>query len=466
MKFILLIACACFALSSNAQGLISQTSTKPSTSCGSHDLMIHTNNHIPGFMAQSDKMMHDIQQVLSHNKSTNGKGVSEINVVFHVVYNNAQENIHDSVFRNQITLLNNCFRRRNADTAKLRSEFDEIVGDSKIEFKLATRDPLGNPTSGITKTSTSIKNFGGILPHGPGENAKILKWLNDSLFINYFRITEDSMGGKTAWDDTRYLNIWIGDLRIFEPNFSNFEELVYFALATPPQNHVNWPDSIFDIIPSFNQGVLMHYNAVGPNNPSKFKAPYNAYNGIVNTGKLLVHEVGHYLGLRHIWGDGDCSFDDYIDDTPKSAAASQYNCISAANTCTDTINGKDLPNMIENYMDYSSGDCQNAFTNGQIALMQNVLETYRSTIVSTKSTMVGGQFTLYPNPSNGNFNVEMPNDVTCTKYVIYDIQGAVVLSGDVSNSNRFEIQLHTKSGYYFIEVTTSIGALNQKLLID
>lgn len=254
-------------------------------------------------------------------------------------------------------------------------------------------------------------------------------------------------------------------MRILEPKFNNFEEIVFFALATPPQNHVNWPDSLIDIIPSFNQGVLVHYNAVGPNNPSEFKSPYNVYNGIVNTGKLLVHEVGHYLGLRHIWGDGDCTNDDHIDDTPKASAASQYNCIAAANTCTDTINGKDLPNMIENYMDYSSGDCQNSFTNGQIALMQAVLKDHRSPIVSSKSIQSVAHFDLYPNPSTGLIHIEMPNDVVCKRYVIYDITGTEVVSKENLSNNEFSIQLESKSGYYFIKVETTQGTISKKLLL-
>lgn len=465
MRIITLIVCACVAFTSNAQGLIGQSTGQKSPTCGSHDFMVQNDKNVPGYLDVSNKLLEDIQQVLRHSKATNDEEVSEISVVFHVVYNNNEENVPDSVFEHQIKLLNDCFRRRNADTSKLRSDFEGLVGDSKIEFKLASKDPMGNPTNGITKTSTSIANFGGILPYGPSEGAKILEWVNDSLFLNYFRITEDSTGGKSAWDDTRYLNIWIGDLRIFEPQFNNFEELVYFALATPPPNHVNWPDSLFDIIPSFNQGVLIQYNAVGPNNPSEFKSPYNVYNGIVNTGKLLVHEIGHYLGLRHIWGDGDCNHDDYIDDTPKASAASQYNCIAASNTCTDTINGKDLPNMIENYMDYSSGDCQNSFTKGQISLMQSVLKDYRSPIVSVQPSLALLDFELYPNPSTGLIHMEMVNDVVCSKYVIYDINGTAVVSKEGLNSNQISVKLESESGYYFIKVETTRGTISKKLLL-
>lgn len=159
MKIISFIIIVCFAITCNAQGLITQSKGQSSPTCGSHDLMVHNDQHAPGYMDISNKLMEDVQRVLRHGKATNSENVSTINVVFHVVYNNAEENIPDSVFDNQIQLLNNCFRRRNADTTNMRSDFDGLVGDSKIEFNLATRDPMGNPTTGATNTSTSIATF-------------------------------------------------------------------------------------------------------------------------------------------------------------------------------------------------------------------------------------------------------------------------------------------------------------------
>ena len=96
----------------------------------------------------------------------------------------------------------------------------------------------------------------------------------------------------------------------------------------------------------------------GGNNPNSFTAPYTAFNGLTTTGKILVHEAGHYLGLRHIWGDGDCNHDDFISDTPKSINHAGFICNYNANTCVDNINGVDLNDMVENYMDYSSANCQ------------------------------------------------------------------------------------------------------------
>ncbi|PIE61688.1 MAG: hypothetical protein CSA29_02025 [Desulfobacterales bacterium] len=161
-----------------------------------------------------------------------------------------------------------------------------------------------------------------------------------------FRLTETEQGGDSPWDQTRYLNIWTGDLRILEPQFNNLEEVVFLALATPPIPHPNWPNEVVEPFIQFNQGVLVHYLNVGGNNPYQYSYPYSAYNGLVNKGKTLVHEIGHYLGLRHIWGDGDCSMHDYIWDTPNATNHAQFTCNPNANTCIDSINGMD--NFISN----------------------------------------------------------------------------------------------------------------------
>lgn len=447
-----------------AQGLLKQASSEDQISCGSHHLMQKMDQEAPGFQQQSDQMLEEIQQRESHAKGTKTEEVHIIPVVFHVVYENEVENVPDSVIMNQLRVMNECFRRTNADTSSMRSDFDGLVGDARIEFVMAQKDPKGNTTNGITRTETTVGHFGGILPHGQGENAKILQWINDSLFDNYFRITEQSKGGADAWDPTRYLNIWIGDMRIFEPKFNNFEEIYLLALATPPLDHKNWNDESFQSLRKYHQGVLMHYLAAGPNNPAQFPSPYQVFNGNANLGKLLVHEVGHYLGLRHIWGDGDCTADDFIDDTPRASGSSLYKCDQNANSCKDTINGKDLPNMIENYMDYSDGKCQNSFTNGQVALMRGVIKDYRSPLVSVQPKLNLEGIVLYPNPTSGSIHMILPKSISNFTYVIRNAQGQIVGNGASLNNGVVAIPLQETPGIYFIEVQSGAYTMIRKVV--
>ena len=125
--------------------------------------------------------------------------------------------------------------------------------------------------------------------------------------------------------------------------------------------------------------MVLHYPIVGSNNPQ------NGDDGISGNemGQACVHEVGHYLGLRHIWGDpiggSGCSVDDGISDTPNQNAASQFTCNYNLNSCTDSpIN---YPDMVENYMDYSNDACMNMFTANQSIVMRSVLELARPGLI-------------------------------------------------------------------------------------
>ena len=83
-------------------------------------------------------------------------------------------------------------------------------------------------------------------------------------------------------------------------------------------------------------------------------------------GRTTTHEVGHYLNLRHIWGDGRCNRDDFVSDTPTSDAPN-YGCPSFPTTnCRST-------DMTMNYMDYTNDACMNMFSVGQKTRMRGVL---------------------------------------------------------------------------------------------
>ena len=426
--------------------------------CGSHDFIRSLDSKNKGFIELSDQLLLKVNNIISSQKNypkSTSTNVYKIPIVFHVVYNNNSENIPDSVIYSQVDLLNACFRRKNTDTVDTRTEFLSLVGDTKIEFILPEIDPNGNPSNGITRTPTDIENFGGILPYNSSQTQEIIDWLNDSLFYNFFRLTKDSLGGINAWDPSEYLNVWIGDLRIYEPYFNNFEELVYFALASPPYDTTTWSMSTLELMAEFEEGVLVHYISIGPNNPTNFPPPYSNYNGIANTGKTLVHEAGHFLGLRHIWGDGNCNYDDFIDDTPLASNSSQFTCNHFKNSCVDTINGQNLPDMVENYMDYSTGDCQNSFTIGQKNLMRSEIENFRLDILDTvfvSPPIFENNVTLYPNPTNSNTTIAFDSTYNNIEISLFDIQGKLINSIQYVDAQNIVIDGTLNNGIYLIEV--------------
>ncbi|MBC7425096.1 MAG: T9SS type A sorting domain-containing protein [Bacteroidia bacterium] len=355
-----------------------------------------------------------------------------IPVVFHVIYNNAQENLADPYIISQLATLNACFRRLNSDTTKTRSRFMPVASDTRIQFVLASTDPSGNPTNGITRTQTSVTEWGNI------------QQLNDNMKFT-------SKGGQDGWDPSKYMNIWICDLR--DPTYGE----VLYGFAYPPDGAPNWQNSTQPVNSPFS-GVVLHYKIVGINNPLA--------NSNYKQGKTAVHEVGHYLGLRHIWGDGtgqsgfnNCAQSDGIDDTPFSSSPTGL-CDTMKNSCIEQAN--DQPDMIENYMDYSPNTCQNMYTRKQSVIMQYVLNRFRTDLstrtiaIDTVSDKEGpAAITMFPNPFRNSFNISVLNAKGSKFYCdIYDMLGrktkkTIEIQTDIDYPVNTE---YLAEGFYVVEI--------------
>ena len=271
------------------------------------------------------------------------EGVITIPIVVHVVYNTSAENISDAQIQSQITVLNDDFRRMNSDADGTWSQ----AADSQIEFCLATVDPSGNPTTGITRTSTSTTAFG----------------TNDQMKFN-------SSGGKDAWPASDYLNFWVCDISGGILGYAQF-----------PGGSAS------------TDGVVNDYQYTGTIGTAS--APFDL-------GRTATHEVGHWLNLRHIWGDGGCSVDDYVSDTPTSDGAN-YGCATGHSSCSST-------DMVQNYMDYSDDACMNLFTAGQKDRMRAIFEPggYRVSLLTSNGCGEGTAPTCTDGIQNGS-----ETDVDC-----------------------------------------------------
>ncbi len=241
-----------------------------------------------------------------------GSTLITIPVVVHILYHLPSQKISDALVQSQIDVLNRSFRHLNADSVNTPSYFRSLAADCGIEFKLAISDPKKRYTTGILRKYTPIE-----------------QWKADDKMK--FSISM----GDDAWDASGYLNIWVCDLK------------GYAGYATFPGT-----DSAKD-------GVVIDFNAFGVNHSG------NGY----DLGKTAVHEIGHWLGLKHLWGDTYCG-DDGIADTPKQAEGTIGCPTGIRITCNNAPNG----DMYMNYMDFTNDGCTNLFTQGQKAKMRSLFD--------------------------------------------------------------------------------------------
>jgi len=254
--------------------------------------------------------------------------VARIPAVVHVLYRTAAENIEATQVQSQIDVLNADFRARNADVDKVPDAFSARVGDALIEFALATEDPDGRKSDGITRTRTRRKSFGGDIAS-----------LDEEIKV---------ASGAAAWPADRYLNLWVCSLG---------EGLLGYA---------QFPGG-----PADRDGIVVLNTAFGTT--GIVEAPFDR-------GRTATHEVGHWLNLLHIWGDDDlgCRGSDSVGDTPNQAGSNGGCPKFPRVSCANGPHG----DMFMNYMDYTDDACMCLFTRGQVARMHAALAGPRAGIVA------------------------------------------------------------------------------------
>jgi len=275
-----------------------------------------------------------------------GEQVYTIPVVIHVIHNNESvgfgSNISESQINSQIEVLNEDYRRLNFDTINTPEIFKPMAADIRIEFKLAERDPNGEETNGILRVAGTQN-----------------EWNATSSQDN------QELKSLSFWPPEDYLNLWVTTI-------AND----YLGYAQYPITEL--PGSV----PPFDRetdGVVIHYRAFGSILKGNFPHLYSNF----NRGRTTTHEIGHFFGLRHIWGDIiGCGGTDYCDDTP-DAEDFHYSC---SNIDPFTCGSED---MYQNYLDYSYDACMNIFTIDQSERMRIVLENSprRKSLLTSKGIL-------------------------------------------------------------------------------
>jgi PKD repeat protein len=204
--------------------------------------------------------------------------VYTIPVVFHILHQNGSENISDAQIHDQMRILNEDYRKLNADNANTVAAFQGISADCEIEFKLAQKDPNGNCTNGIDRIYSAETLIG-----------------DDGSKLN-------------QWPRNKYLNVWV--VKTISSGAAGYAYLPGTTAAA-------------------NDGIMIlnsYIGSIGTSLPQKSHA--------------LTHEIGHYLNLNHTWGGTnnpgvDCSGDDNVSDTPKTEGWTS--CSLTGATCTSTL---------------------------------------------------------------------------------------------------------------------------------
>jgi len=352
--------------------------------------------------------------------------VIRIPVVVHVVYQTAAQNISEEKIKSQIAALNRDFRRQNSDTVNTPERFKAFAADVAIEFELATADPMGRPTNGIVRKQTGVRG-----------------WQMDD------KIKSSKAGGADGWDSKSYLNIWVGNLS---------QALGY---ASVPGS-----DAALD-------GVVINTSAFGTIGTA---APYNM-------GRTTVHEVGHWLGLKHIWGDAACG-DDNVGDTPKQGSFTTGSPTGFRSSCSNAP----LGDMYMNYMDFTDDKVMNLFTHGQKDRMralfntggprnsllrskglnepwleealvtEPIAKTPEETIVTTPTVKI------FPNPAASTVTVNVEADWIGKELQLVNLTGTVVQRIRIQSSSQ-KINVHElSSGIYFLQGRTAQSSISHKMV--
>ncbi|TGD57689.1 M43 family zinc metalloprotease [Flavobacterium humi] len=332
----LLIVIACFV-----SFLTYSQENPPKAPCLTGDLLQKLTETFPEVKERlelQDKSIYEEGMQLSRNAlAIPPSGSITIPVVVYVVHDGTPlTNISDAQVNAQLLALNNYFL------------------NTGIQFCLATK---ANTTSPVPVANASdIQTTTGIIH------------VNNPGLSNHFSSSQSSLVATASPQITkdRYLRIWV--VKSIDGNNSGILGYSMYPNTSP----------VFD-------GIVMRYDVFGNGNPNLL-ANYNM-------GKVLVHEVGHYLALYHTF-DGSCSNTsnnclldgDHVCDTP-AVAAPNFNCVPGTNSCPET---PPVLDDLSNYMDYGNHNCQNHFSTGQIQRMLTTLNLYRNTLFESDNIIYTG----------------------------------------------------------------------------
>lgn len=422
--FLVLLPCLIFA---QDEQTTLDNSTDVIKRCSTADAHAYLMASDSAYRVQQIQMEQYVEKWISDNPNYEMKTTVTIPVVVHIIYKTTAENVSDVRVHEQIAETNADWAGTNSHS--MGSFATTLKANTGIQFCLATIDPNGNPTNGITRTQTTKSSFSitGYPQNCTGYPERCT-----------------SSGGCDAWDVNKYLNIWVCNAGSSLCGISEF--------PTNPLNNY--------------YGTTIHYQFFGHTGAS---APYNL-------GGTYTHEAGHCFNLYHIWGDdgGGCSGSDNCNDTPNQASEN-YGALSGMHTdaCTTTSPGI----MYMNFMDYSDDISYANFTPNQVARIQAMIAANGACHALSLSTRCSGagiteteaisDITIYPNPTQGMINISFRlTNADNVEITVSNLLGDVVSKVTRENVTSVNLSLDLtdqSSGIYYVQIKSGSQTLTKKI---
>ena len=397
-------------LSALVTALFFSTSAQEVKKCGIYEATIRTFGLTPERLQnQSEAFAQLERETQQYSNSGERAEMLTIPVVFHVIHNNGPENISASQIHDALEVVNRDFNALNEDLDQVVSSFADIIGDVQIQFILARKDPNGICHSGINRILSDETYIG-------GEDMKLL----------------------IQWPRNKYLNVWV------------------CAEAGGAAGYSLYPSSVNGSNNADMDGIVIK----------------DSYTGSIGTSnnfrsRVLSHEIGHWLNLRHLWGNSNtpgeednCDNDDNVSDTPNSKGWTS--CVLDGVSCGSLDN-------VQNYMEYAY--CGKMFTEGQ----KNRLRAAALSMVaqrnqlSTQSNLIATGVEGDPELCEAIFTVN--NNVICVgdsihfidesfhdvSYWSWDFADGSSISGSEEGIHNNLYHVFNAAGTYEVVLTASNG---------
>lgn len=368
----------------------------------------------------------DLEQEMLSNRGGERADKIIVPVVFTILHDNGDENISDHQIRDAMRVLNEDFNAENPELDDIVSAFQDRIGDAEIEFRLATKDPNGNFTTGVQRIKSDKTYIG-------DNNSKI-----------------------NGWNRSMYMNIWTSDvITVVGASASAFS-------TNPIYNPQANPD-----------GIIANHRYLG------------VVGTAISNGHTLAHEMGHWLSLHHTWGttnfpgcDGtatnqndpcfgvnNCGFDDGVSDTPGCLGVDDFTCNLSQNSCGSLDN-------VQNHMDYAT--CESMFTEGQTTRMRAALNSNANAAYQRRRNLV----------SDDNLEATGVVDLSEAKYYVashtacrgqevqfydesrydpdswsWEITGPETLTSE----EQHPVFTFKTNGYYTVKLTVTQGSITESI---